>query len=323
MDARREVVAMKVFVAGGTGAIGTVLVPLLLDQGHEVIALSRTPQKAKELEARGAQIVVADALDREALTAAIRRAKPEVVIHQLTALSGVANFKTLDRDFARTNRLRTEVTDTLLAAARLGGARRFIAQSFCGWPFAREGGPVKTEEDPLDPRPPAAFRQTLAAIRHLEDAVCRASDLEAIALRYGFFYGPGTSIARDGAVVQLVRGRRVPVVGDGAGIWSFIHIHDAARATAAAMSRGAPGIYHIVDDDPAPVAAWLPFLAATVGAKPPWRAPVWLGRLLIGAGGVAMMTEVRGGANAKAKRALGWQPIYPSWRRGFVDGLGQ
>jgi nucleoside-diphosphate-sugar epimerase len=256
------------------------------------------------------------------LTAAIRRAEPEVIIHQLTALAGAANFKKLDEEFALTNRFRTEVTDTMLAAARLVGVRRFIAQSFCGWPFAPEGGPVKTEEDPLDPNPPASFKKVLAAIRYLEDAVRRTTDVQALALRYGFFYGPGTGIAKDGLVVELVRKRRLPIVGNGAGIWSFIHISDVARATVAAIPHGAPGIYNVVDDEPSPVSTWLPALAEAVGAKPPYKVPVWIGKLTIGDGGVSMMTKIRGGSNAKAKRELGWQPSYTSWRRGFVEGLG-
>jgi nucleoside-diphosphate-sugar epimerase len=309
-------------VAGSTGVVGKSLVPLLLESGHEVAALSRTHQKAKPLEALGAKVAVADALDKEGLSAAIRRAEPEVIIHQLTALAGVGNFKKFDEEFALTNRLRTEVTDTMLAAARLVGARRFIAQSFCGWPFAREGGPVKTEEDPLDSNPPASFAKTLTAIRYLEEAVRRTTDLEALALRYGIFYGPGTGIAKDGSIVELVRKRRMPIIGGGAGIWSFIHIRDVARATVAAMSLGASGVYNVVDDEPAPVSTWLPVLADVTGAKPPRRVPVWLGRLAIGDGGVSMMTRIRGGSNAKAKRELGWQPIYPSWRRGFAEGLG-
>jgi 2-alkyl-3-oxoalkanoate reductase len=314
---------MRVFVAGSTGAVGKSLVPLLLETGHEVIALIRTPEKAKDLEALGAKVALADALDKDALTAAIRRAEPEVIIHQLTALAGASgNFKKFDEEFALTNRFRTEVTDTLLAAAHLVRARRFIAQSFCGWPFARVGGPVKTEEDPLDPSPPPSFSKTLAAIRYLEEAVRKATDVEALALRYGIFYGPGTGIAKDGALVELIRKRRMPIVGDGGGIWSFTHIRDAATAAIAAISGGAPGIYNVVDDEPAPVSSWLPFLAATVGAKPPWRVPVWLARPLIGDGGVSMMTQIRGASNAKAKRELGWQPLYASWRRGFVEGLG-
>ena len=313
---------MRVFVAGSTGVVGRNLVPLLLESGHEVVALVRTPQKGKEAEALGAKAVVADALDKDALTAAIRRAEPEVILHQLTALTGVTNFKRLDEEFALTNRLRTEATETMLAATRLVRGRRFIAQSFCGWPFAREGGPIKTEEDPLDPIPPATFRKTFAAIRYLEEAVRRTTDLEALALRYGFFYGPGTSIAKDGAVVELVCNRRIPIVGDGAGIWSFIHIQDAARATVAAVSSGAPGIYNVVDDEPAPVSTWLPLLADVLGAEPPRQMPVWLAKLLIGDGGATMMTQIRGASNAKAKREFGWEPIYPSWRRGFVEGLG-
>ena len=313
---------MRVFLAGSTGAVGRVLVPLLIENGHEVVALVRTPQKSKDVEAVGAKAAVADALDKDELTAAITRAEPEVILHQLTALASAGDFRKFDQEFALTNRFRTEVTDTMLAAARLVGTRRFIAQSFCGWPFAREGGPVKTEEDPLDSSPPASFSKSLAAIRYLEDTVRRTVDLQAFALRYGIFYGPGTAIAKDGPIVELVRKHRLPIVGDGAGIWSFIHIDDAARATVAALSRGAPGIYNVVDDEPAPVSAWLPGLAQAVGAKPPSRLPVLLGKLAIGEGGVSMMTKIRGGSNAKAKRELGWQPVYSSWRRGFVEGLG-
>jgi nucleoside-diphosphate-sugar epimerase len=313
---------MKVFVAGSTGAVGRFLVPQLVENGHEVVALVRTTPKAEAVEATGAKVAVADALNKEELTAAVRRAEPEVIIHHLTALTGAGNFKKFDEEFALTNRFRTEVTDTMLAAAREVGTRRFIAQSFCGWPFAREGGPVKTEEDPLDPNPPASFSKSLAAIRYLEDTVKGIEDLQALALRFGIFYGPGTGIAEDGSIVELVRKRRMPIVGDGAGIWSFIHMQDVARATVAAISHGEPGIYNIVDDEPAPVSTWVPALAEAVGAKPPYKVPVWLGKLIIGEGGVSMMTKIRGGSNAKAKRALGWQPIYPSWRRGFVEGIG-
>lgn len=313
---------MKVFVAGSTGAIGRVLVPQLVEKGHEVVALVRDDQKAEALLAVGATVAVADALNKEALTAAIRKAEPEIIIHQLTALAHAGNLKRLDDEFVLTNRFRTEVTDTLLAAARLVGVRRFIAQSFCGWPFAREGGPVKAEEAPLDPNPPTGFAKILAAIRYLEDTVRKTVDLRVLALRYGPFYGPGTGIAQDGPVIKLVRKRMLPIVGNGAGIWSFIHIHDAARATVAAVSSGSPGIYNVVDDEPAPVATWLPALAGAVGAKPPYRVPVWLGKLAIGEGGVSMMTQIRGGSNAKAKRELGWEPTYQTWRRGFVEGLG-
>lgn len=313
---------MKIFVAGGSGAVGKQLVPLLLEAGHEVVVLGRSAEKTARLRALGAQVALANALDTEQLTAAIVSARPQVVIHQLTAIPAVLDLKRFDEDFAATNRLRTDVLDVMLAAARKAGARRFIAQSFCGWPFAREDGPVKTEAAPLDPHPPAHFGKTLAAIRHLEDAVRKAEDIEAIALRYGFFYGPGTDISTDGATVALVRRRRIPIVGDGAGIWSFVHIGDAARATVAAISRGDPGIYNVVDDEPAPVSRWLPALAEAVGAGRPHRVPAWLARPFIGEGGVSMMTEARGGSNAKARRELDWQPVYPTWRQGFVEGLG-
>jgi nucleoside-diphosphate-sugar epimerase len=214
------------------------------------------------------------------------------------------------------------VTDTLLQAARTAGSRQFVAQSFCGWPFARAGGPVKSETDPLDPEPPNAFRKTLAAIRYLEESVGQARDLEGCVLRYGFFYGPGTGISTGGPLIQMIRKRRLPIVGNGAGIWSFIQIEDAAEATLAAISRGATGLFNIVDDEPAPVSRWLPFLAHVLGARKPRTIPTWLARPLIGAGGVSMMTQIRGGSNSKAKRELAWQPRYETWRRGFIDGLG-
>jgi nucleoside-diphosphate-sugar epimerase len=312
---------MKVLVTGGTGAIGKFLLPLLVENRHEVVALTRSVTKAAQLEDSGVSAVIVDPLDRPRLTAAVRRAEPDVIIHQLTALSGVGNFRKFDQEFALTNRFRTEVTDTLLAAARTIGTRRFIAQSYCGWPYAKTGGPVKTEEDPLDPKPPESFTRTLAAIRSLEDKVGSTTFLEALALRYGMFYGPGTAIGKGGTILKMARKRRFPIVGGGGGVWSFIHILDAARATVAAISRGAPGIYNVVDDEPAKVATWLPALAKAVEAKPPYRIPHWLGELTIGKGGVSIMTQIRGCSNAKAKRELNWTPIYPSWRIGFVDGL--
>jgi nucleoside-diphosphate-sugar epimerase len=312
---------MKVLVTGGTGAIGKFLLPLLVENRHEVVALTRSVTKADQLEDSGVSAVIVDPLDKPRLTAAVRRAEPDVIIHQLSALSGVGNFRKFDQEFALTNRFRTEVTDTLLAAARTIGTRRFIAQSYCGWPYAKKGGPVKTEEDPLDPKPPENFTKTLAAIRYLEDTVCRTTFLEGLALRYGMFYGPGTAIGKGGAILKRTKNRIFPIVGGGGGVWSFIHILDAARATVAAISRGAPGIYNIVDDEPAKVATWLPALAKAVEAKPPYRIPHWLGELTIGKGGVSIMTQIRGCSNAKAKRDLNWTPIYPSWRIGFVDGL--
>jgi nucleoside-diphosphate-sugar epimerase len=234
----------------------------------------------------------------------------------------VTSLRRFDVGFALPTRLRTEGTDHLVAAARAAGARRLVAQSFAGWPFARVGGPVKTEDDPLDPDPPAELRRTLDAIRHLEAAVLGADGLEGLVLRYGGFYGPGTSLGVGGYMLDDLRRRRLPLVGAGTGVWSFVHIDDAATATVAAVERGAPGIYQVVDDDPAPVSAWLPELAAGVGARPPRRLPVWVARLVAGDHAVALMTEVRGAANAKARRELGWRPAWPSWRQGFRHGLG-
>ena len=314
---------MKVFVAGATGAIGRPLLPLLVAAGHDVTALTRSPDKAEGLLAAGAEPVVADALDRDAIVAAIVRAQPDVVLHELTAIDDLSDLRRFDRSFATTNRLRTEGTDNLLAGAQAAGARRFVAQSFGGWPFAREGGMVKSEEDPLDENPPTAIRQTLAAIKHLERAVTGAEGIEGLVLRYGGFYGPGTSIDADGGqTTEMVKKRRFPIVGDGNGVWSLVHIEDAAAATVAAVERGEPGIYNVTDDEPAPVREWLPVFAETIGAKPPRRVPVWLGRLAAGELAVTMMTGIRGASNAKAKRELGWTPRYPSWREGFRTGLG-
>ncbi|HEY6088214.1 MAG TPA: NAD(P)-dependent oxidoreductase [Gemmatimonadaceae bacterium] len=312
---------MKVLVTGGTGAIGKFLLPLLVENKHEVTALTRSVIKAAQLEDTGVSAAVVDPFDKPRLVAEVRRAEPEVIIHQLTALSGVGNFRKFDQEFTLTNRFRTEVTDTLLAAARSIGTRRFIAQSYCGWPYAKKGGPIKTEEDPLDPKPPESFTKTLAAIRYLEDTLGKTTFLEAVALRYGMFYGPGTAIGKGGAILNMVKKRRFPVIGGGGGVWSFIHVLDAARATLAAMSRGAPGIYNVVDDEPAKVSIWLPALAKAVEAKPPFKIPHWLGELTIGKAGMPIMTQIRGCSNEKAKRELNWTPIYPSWRIGFVDGL--
>jgi len=315
---------MKVFVAGAGGALGRQLVPQLVAAGHEVVGMVRSESKRELVGKLGGQPVVADALDRDEVARAVGEARPEAVLHELTAIPADLQPKHFDRDFAMTNRLRSEGLDNLLAAARAAGARRFVAQSFTGWPYAREGGPVKSEEDPLDPDPPAQFRHTLEVIRYLEGTVAGAEGIEGLALRYGGFYGPGTSVGvdPDGEVIGTIRKRGFPVVGGGAGVWSWVHIGDAAAATVAAVGAGSPGIYNVTDDDPAPVAEWLPALAEAIGAKPPRRVPRWLGRLVAGEAAVAMMTEQRGASNAKAKRELGWTPRYPSWRQGFREGLG-
>jgi nucleoside-diphosphate-sugar epimerase len=313
---------MKVFLAGATGAIGKQLVPMMVADGHEVVGMTRTPAKQDEIRALGARPAVADGLDPEAVAQVVAEAEPEGVIHQLTSLTGTF-ARNIDRAFAQTNRLRTEGLDHLLAAAKAAGARRFIAQSFAGWPSEPTGGPVKTEEDPLQQHPPKTVTQSLAAIRHVEETVTGADGIDGFALRYGGFYGPGTSIGLEppGEALELVRKRRLPVIGDGGGIWSMVHIHDAASATAAALDRGDPGVYNVVDDEPTPVAAFLAELADAVDAKPPRHLPRWLGRLLGGEAGVMMMTQIRGASNAKAKRELGWELRYPSWRQGIQEGL--
>jgi nucleoside-diphosphate-sugar epimerase len=309
---------MRVFVAGATGAIGRQLVPRLLAAGHEVHGLTRHEGRRELLTELGAVPVVADALDPYGLAEAVDRARPDVIVHQLTAI-GAVDLRHFDRDFAPTNRLRTAGTDNLLAAGREVGVRRFVAQGVGGYgAYARTGGPVKSEDDPLDPTPAREMRESTAAIRHLEEAVLGAEWTEGIVLRYGVLYGPGTSLARGQEQFELVRRRRFPLVGDGGGVWSFIHVADAAEATVAAVERGRRGVYNVVDDDPAPVAEWLPALAQTLGARRPMRVPRFVGRLFAGEAGVVMMTDVRGASNDKAKRGLGWSPAYRSWRQGFA-----
>jgi nucleoside-diphosphate-sugar epimerase len=321
--------AMKVFVAGASGALGVQLVPQLIARGHDVVAMTRTPSKQDRLRALGARPVVADALDPDAVAAVVGEAEPDVIVHQLTALSGRLRARDMrypDRSSVgiMTNRLRTEATDHLLAAGCAVGAQRFLAQSFAGFRFGGPSGRVHTESDPLDPDdPPAALREAQASYLYLERAVTTITWGEGVVLRYGGLYGPGTGIssAPDAAMSGPIRARRFPIVGGGGGVWSHVHIEDAAAATVAAVERGGPGVYNIVDDDPAPVREWLPALATALGAKPPRRVPHWLGRLAAGDAVTAMMTDARGASNAKAKRELGWRLTYPSWRLGFSKGL--
>ncbi len=313
---------MKIFVAGATGALGRPLVQQLTGRGHEVVGMTRSESKQDLLRDLGARPVVADALDPDALARAVAEADPDVIVHQLTAI-GAFNPRRMDRDFAATNRLRTEGTDYRLAAGRAVGIERFVAQSFAPWVFARTGGPVKSEDDLLDTDPPAQVRTTLEAIKYLEQAVTGAAWTEGIALRYGGFYGPGTSLGLDplGEQVEMVRARKFPLAGKGTGVFSFIHIEDAAAATVEAIEHGRRGVYNVVDDEPAPISAWLPELAKALGAKPPRRVPLWLARLAGGEVAAIMMTELRGASNTKAKRELGWKLRYPSWREGFARGL--
>jgi 2-alkyl-3-oxoalkanoate reductase len=301
---------MRVFVAGASGAIGTRLVPQLVDRGHEVIGTSRSAEKAEHIRALGAEPVALDLLDRAAVRRAVLEAGPDAIVHQVTALADLTFKRNFDDTFAKTNRLRTEGTDALLAAARTAGVDRFVAQSFASYRNAREGGPVKTEDDPLDPAPPAKARESWAAMNYLEEVVTGAG---GIALRYCIFYGA----ANDG-LIHPVRKRQYPIIGDGGGVASWIHLDDAAAATVLALEHDGPGIFNVVDDEPAPVREWLPVLAEALGAKPPRRFPRWLARLFAGDVAVVMGTEGRGASNAKVKRELGWEPRYPSWREGFV-----
>jgi len=309
---------MRVLVAGATGAVGRRLVPLLTAAGHTVVGLTRTAAKVEVVRQLGATPAIVDALDRASVHQAVQRAQPEVIVHEMTALTGVTDLRRFDRSFAFTNRLRTEGTDNLIAAAMATGVGRVVAQSYCGWPYARTGGPIKQESDPLDPSPPWSQRRTIAAIRHLETAVTGATGMTGIALRYGTFYGPNTGILVQTVLGEIRRGR-LPLIGNGGGWWSFVHVEDAATATLAVIERGVTGIYNVVDDEPAPVHDWLPALAQMIGAKPPKHVPAFLARVLAGSAVVAMMTESRAGSNAKAKRELGWQPRHASWRQGFAE----
>jgi 2-alkyl-3-oxoalkanoate reductase len=302
---------MRVFVVGASGAIGTRLVPQLIDRGHEVVGTSRSPGHAERVSALGAKPIVLDVLDARAVRKAVLETEPDAIVNQATALTDVRFSKNLDRSFVQTSRLRTEGTDALLAAAHEAGVSRFVAQSFASMRYAREGGPVKTEDDPLDPTPVEAMRETSAAMTYLEEAVTRAG---GIALRYGNFYG-----APNDGLLAPVRKRRFPIVGSGDGVSSFIHLDDAAAATVLALEHDGPAIYNIVDDEPAPVREWLPVLANAVGAKPPRHFPVWLARLFAGEAGVMLGTEARGASNAKAKRELGWTLRFPTWRQGFAE----
>jgi nucleoside-diphosphate-sugar epimerase len=307
---------MRVFVAGATGAIGRQLVPRLVAAGHEVHGMTRSESKQAMLYELGVVPVVADALDADQVAEAVAHARPDVIVHELTAIGSV-DTRHMERDFAQTNRLRTEGTDHLLSAGQAVGVQRFVAQSHIVW-YDRNGAAVKSEEDPIDRAPARQMRANLAAGLHLEEAVLGARWTQGIVLRYGWFYGPGTSLAPGEEQFELVRKRKFPLVGDSGGVWSFIHIADAAEATVAAIERGTRGVYNVVDDDPAPVAEWLPALAQRLGAKKPMRVPRFVGRLFAGEAGAVMMTELRGASNAKAERELSWRPAHASWRQGFA-----
>jgi nucleoside-diphosphate-sugar epimerase len=310
---------MRVFVAGASGAIGRPLVPRLIAAGHEVTGMTRSEARAEDVRAAGARAAVVDVFDADALQAAMSEAAPEVVIHQLTALPERMNFRKKDL-YAGTNRVRTEGTRNLIRGARAAGASRFLSQSIA-FAYRPDGGPVKTEEDALFDDPPAPFASGVEALHEMEELVLRTEGIDGLVLRYGFFYGPGTHYSADGTITKDVRRRRMPIVGAGTGVFSFIHVDDAADATVVAVERGTPGIYNIVDDEPAPMREWVPALAAAAGAKPPWRVPAWLARLVAGRQAADFALELRGASNQKAKRELGWQPAHPSWRSGFAESL--
>ncbi len=312
---------MRIFVAGAASAIGKRLVPLLVSSGHQVVGTTRTREKFETLRALGAQPELMDGLNHESVMEAVVKSRPEVIVHQMTSLTSMRDLRNFEEGLAATNRLRTEGTEHLLAASRKAGTHTFVAQSYTGWPNNREGGRIKTEDDRLDPSPPKSMAPTIAAIKKLESLVTGAGWLTGIVLRYGMFYGPGTSLALDGATVQLIRERKLPLIGNGAGVWSFIHVDDAAKATNIAIERPTRGIYNIVDDDPAEVSVWLPELARNLHAPPPRHLPAWLARFLVGAAGISVMTKVRGCSNARAKSTLNWRPTYSSWRQGFRNGL--
>jgi nucleoside-diphosphate-sugar epimerase len=305
---------MHVYIAGGTGAIGQRLVRQLVARGHRVTSTTRDARKIELIEGMGAEAVVVDALDSAAVGESVAKAEPDAVVHQLSALSGKLDVKHFDRSFAMTNRLRTEGLDHLIAAAQASGVPHVVTQSYTGWPNIRSGDWVKDEEDPLDPEPPRAQRETLEGIRYLEDATQKVG---GTVLRYGGFYGDATN-----AMVPVIRKRQFPLAGGGTGYTSFVHLDDAASATVLALEKGTRGVFNIVDDEPAPASEWLPYLAECVSAKPPMRLPLWVARLAGGEVAVSMLTRTRGSSNARAKRELGWELRWPSWRQGFKDGLG-
>jgi 2-alkyl-3-oxoalkanoate reductase len=310
---------VRVFVAGATGAVGRPLVPKLVAAGHEVTGMTRSESKAEDVRRAGARAVVADVFDVDALGAAMEEARPEVIVHELTALPDRIDFRKADT-YAATNRVRTEGTRNLIDAARTAGARRIVCQSIA-FAYRMDGEGLKTENDPLLSEAAGAFGSGVRALREMEAMVLGADGLDGLVLRYGFFYGPGTYYAADGTSTDDVRRRRMPIVGRGSGVFSFIHVDDAADATVAAVERGAPGVYNVTDDEPAPMREWVPVFAEAAGAKPPRRVPVWLARFVAGKDVSNFAVELRGASNEKAKRELGWEPAHPSWRSGFGEAL--
>ena len=310
---------MRVFVAGATGAVGRPLVPKLVAAGHEVTGMTRSESKSEDVRRAGARAVVADVFDVDALGAAMEGARPEVIVHELTALPDRIDFRKADT-YAATNRVRTEGTRNLIEAARAAGARRLVCQSIA-FAYRMDGEGLKTENDPLLSEAAGAFGSAVSALREMEAMVLGSDGLDGLVLRYGFFYGPGTYYAANGTSTDDVRRRRLPIVGKGSGVFSFVHVDDAADATVAAVERGAAGVYNVTDDEPAPMTEWVPAFAQAAGAKPPRRVPVWLARFVAGKDVSNFAVELRGASNEKAKRELGWEPAHPSWRSGFAESL--
>jgi nucleoside-diphosphate-sugar epimerase len=310
---------MRVFVAGASGAVGRPLVPKLVAAGHEVTGMTRSESKTEDMRRAGARAVVADVFDVDALRAAMEEARPEVIVHELTALPDRIDFRKEDT-YAATNRVRTEGTRNLIDAALAAGARRLVCQSIA-FAYRMDGEGLKTEDDPLLSEAGGAFGSGVSALREMEAMVLGTDGLDGLVLRYGFFYGPGTYYAADGTSTDDVRRRRLPIVGKGSGVFSFIHVDDAADATVAAVERGAAGVYNVTDDEPAPMREWVPVFAQAAGAKPPRRVPVWLARFVAGKDVSNFAVELRGASNEKAKRELGWELAHTSWRSGFAESL--
>ena len=309
--------AVRVLIAGAAGVIGHPLTKILVAAGHDVVAVTRSASRRDLLRAAGAEPVICDALDAAALAGAVRAARPDAVVNQLTALPSRISPRRIARDIAATNRLRSEGARNLMAAAARAGVGHVVAQSLA-FAYAPGGDGLRRESDSLHAGAPGAFAQAVRAVGDLERETLGTAGVRGAVLRYGYFYGPGTSYAAGGSIAADVRRRRFPIVGSGSGVFSFIHVSDAARATLAAVEKRAEGIYNIVDDEPAPVTEWLPAYARMLGAPAPRRVPVWLGRMLGGSYAVYLMTEMPGAANGYAKAALGWQPLRSSWRENLA-----
>jgi nucleoside-diphosphate-sugar epimerase len=311
---------LKVFVAGGSGAIGRRLIPMLAAAGHEVAGMTRDEGRAPALRELGATPAVCDVFDRGSVEEAVCGFEPDVVVHQLTALPERMNPRKLEEEYEKNDRVRREGARNLLEAARAAGARRLVAQGIAFWYAPTGDGTLHGEDDPLFTDAPEPIGTSVRNMLATEEIVLGDDAIEGVVLRYGFFYGPGTWYAPDGFLGSLTRRWLNPIVGRGTGVFPFVHVDDAASATVAALT-GPPGVYNVVDDDPAPMSVWMPEYAEALGARKPLRAPTAVAKVVAGRGPVDWQDQLEGADNAKAKRELGWQPRYPSWRTGFREGL--